>query len=842
MASLRWRLSRLLAGDRFDQDQFAAAFAGSMGPDGRELTRDALLSSLKSPASLAAFAAPRGSMTALWSSRADTVPPSPSQEVLQRAYAQHEYVYPAVSRVASAVARTPLRFWHDSGDEEREEVREGPAYEALCNVNRVQTQFEFWESTVTLLYTGGEVGWLLDHPNPSEAGHVPYPKAPQLFVANMALLDLKKDDQGFPDYWLWKPDGKDPVRFDLDEVVHLQFTNPEDPLRGLSPLVPAQNSIAADFYAQQYNAQFFKRGAQPTATVEHPSRPRDPGDVDFIRKMFEEQYAGVENAHRIVFLFDGMKYVKTGLSPRDVEFARLREMSRESITACVGPPPALVGIFRYANYANCIPGYVRVTLSSGVAKPVAEVQEGDVVVTYDDRSNLAGAQRVLKKWSAGTKRILEVRTTNRTLHASEGHKVLRLAPGLNPSRPRRPEWTEMGVLEPGDYIAVYVQGRDASGSTLPDGTEVTVDLAEQLGLFLGDGNISRSNGYMQCLRFAMPDDDEHRGYYMRQAARVWKTKQPFCDGRPVKIRNERRQLIVQSRQPCELIVACGLDQEDHAAKAVPDWLFGLRSDLKQAFLRGVMAADGSVGKNGRVTIAMRDLEIVRRLRELCISVGWAVSNIASSERQSNFGPNELHRFVVSRGSGSVRKFANHPLGENFEWCRVRFVTEIGEAETFDLEVEGDHNFVADGVLTHNSQMQQEYFWTWVVCPLLSRIEQALTKFFVWPLMKDTSYSAEFDVSEISVLQEDRDAVEARFLKQWQMNLATKNEVRADLDREPVTDGTGEMYYADTVEAAKANFGLASTSAAPAALQQDAWGPMPRAALTEQATADFYAQA
>ena len=33
---------------------------------------------------------------------------------------------------------------------------------------------------------------------------------------------------------------------------------------------------------------------------------------------------------------------------------------------------------------------------------------------------------------------------------------------------------------------------------------------------------------------------------------------------------------------------------------------------------------------------------------------------------------------------------------------VQFVAPAGEAETFDIEVEGDHEFIANGLLVHNS--------------------------------------------------------------------------------------------------------------------------------------------
>jgi thymidylate synthase (FAD) len=41
--------------------------------------------------------------------------------------------------------------------------------------------------------------------------------------------------------------------------------------------------------------------------------------------------------------------------------------------------------------------------------------------------------------------------------------------------------------------------------------------------------------------------------------------------------------------------------------------------------------------------------------------------------------------------------------------RIRSVTYVGEQMTYDLEMEGPHhNFVANGIVTHNSQLSQRY--------------------------------------------------------------------------------------------------------------------------------------
>lgn len=50
----------------------------------------------------------------------------------------------------------------------------------------------------------------------------------------------------------------------------------------------------------------------------------------------------------------------------------------------------------------------------------------------------------------------------------------------------------------------------------------------------------------------------------------------------------------------------------------------------------------------------------------------------------------------------VRQITMHPM-------RIRAITYVGEQMTYDIEMEGpNHNFVANGIVTHNSQLSQRY--------------------------------------------------------------------------------------------------------------------------------------
>ena len=68
---------------------------------------------------------------------------------------------------------------------------------------------------------------------------------------------------------------------------------------------------------------------------------------------------------------------------------------------------------------------------------------------------------------------------------------------------------------------------------------------------------------------------------------------------------------------------------------------------------------------------------------------------------------------LGRSVGEIPAEAGPPAGRGNvlvpRRVRIRSITYLGEQETFDLEMEGpNHNFVANGIITHNSQLSQRY--------------------------------------------------------------------------------------------------------------------------------------
>jgi replicative DNA helicase len=88
-------------------------------------------------------------------------------------------------------------------------------------------------------------------------------------------------------------------------------------------------------------------------------------------------------------------------------------------------------------------------------------------------------------------------------------------------------------------------------------------------------------------------------------------------------------------------------------------------------------------------------------RELAAALGETYSGgylLGTPERRRRFSRPRLARMADTLESAELANIARSDL----LWDRITGITPLGEQPTFDVTVEGTHNFIADGVVVHNS--------------------------------------------------------------------------------------------------------------------------------------------
>ena len=173
-------------------------------------------------------------------------------------------------------------------------------------------------------------------------------------------------------------------------------------------------------------------------------------------------------------------------------------------------------------------------------------------------------------------------------------------------------------------------------------------------------------------------------------------------------------------------------------KSVPGWVFKTSRDMRLAMLRGYLDADGSTDKKGRLSFTSVNFKMLSQFRHLCMSVGVPVTNLRTAAARSTLpGGKEFrgvyHTFTCS-DPGANREIGSHDKryqermasgqpfckknrtygwfggrgfdSENASLARIVSVEKEPAEKVYDLEVEGTHSFIANGVVVHNSNVTE----------------------------------------------------------------------------------------------------------------------------------------
>jgi HK97 family phage portal protein len=144
------------------------------------------------------------------------------------------------------------------------------------------------------------------------------------------------------------------VPLDIDEVMFIRMPNPLDLYRGMGPVQAVLTDLDATKYSAEWNRNFFLNSAEPGGLIEVDATLDDTEFQD-MRRRWNEQHKGVGKAHRVAILEHG-KWVDRAFSQRDMQFAQLRTVSRDTILEAFGFPKSMLGITEDVNRANAVTG------------------------------------------------------------------------------------------------------------------------------------------------------------------------------------------------------------------------------------------------------------------------------------------------------------------------------------------------------------------------------------------------------------------------------------------------------------------------------------------------------
>ncbi|CAN5720760.1 hypothetical protein BH20ACT23_BH20ACT23_21870 [soil metagenome] len=387
---------------------------------------------------------------------------------------------------------------------------------------------------------------------------------------------------------------------------------------------------------------------------------------------------------------------------------------------------------------ECLRGSTLVWTTSGM-RPIKELDEGDEVFALNEETRSIESARVLGMKQSGDKEILEIRARNSVIGASGNHPFLVLRDARKEGRMRSryaTEWVAAENLRVGDLVAVATDAPDFGSPAalmVPDRVEAarfpqetSDDLAWWAGVYIGDGYIHNRSGYTS-LEFAVDKSDTE---LVAEIKRV--TFELF--GIEFELASDGFRLVGRGTSALvEFVELNGLGGSA-LTKRVPDWMFGLPRSQRLAFVAGYVDADGYVRShksNKDVSLTSANPGLLEATSELLRLCGVRTSKLAAFTNDAPVFSEDLRqayrmtlsgafdqlllrsarkrarlgarRYAHSYSSSHGTTFKSH-TSDTLGFVRVEGIDRVGVETTYDIEVQGHHNFVAESFVVHNSEV------------------------------------------------------------------------------------------------------------------------------------------
>lgn len=243
-------------------------------------------------------------------------------DVNERTALEVTAVSAAVRIIAESIAALPFNLYMNTKNGGQEVAVKHPVHSIIHDSpNPYMTANVFWETMVSHILLWGnayaEIEW-------DNAGQVK-----NLWILRPDMTRPLVDDKGGLYYQTTALDGQ---TFNLPyyKVLHI-FGLGFDGLMGYSPIRLYREAIGLSKATEKYGARFFGNGAKPGGVLEHPGNLSKPAS-DRLRDGWNQMHSGLDNAHRIAILEEGLTYKQIGLPPEDSQFLQTRKFQIAEIS------------------------------------------------------------------------------------------------------------------------------------------------------------------------------------------------------------------------------------------------------------------------------------------------------------------------------------------------------------------------------------------------------------------------------------------------------------------------------------------------------------------------------
>ena len=308
----------------------------------------------------------------------------------QEGYTENAVVYKCVNEIANGASSVGIKLF--DGDIL---IDNHPLLNLLKRPNPLQAGNEFFQSLYAYLLLSGNSYVLRTGAENQE------PK--ELHLLRPDRVKIEPSNTTIPKSYMYELKGQVVHKYSVDpetgasEIKHFKLWNPVDDYYGLSPIRASSADIDQHNYSAKHNVNLLMNGARPSGAIVFKPKDEVGQSVQLTESQrqqllsdLELRFAGTDNAGRAMLLEGDFDWKEMGLSPKDMDFLQMKNMSARDIAMCFGVPSQLVGIPDAQTYSNV--QEARLALYEETIIPLIKRVESDLneylVPLFDERLRL----------------------------------------------------------------------------------------------------------------------------------------------------------------------------------------------------------------------------------------------------------------------------------------------------------------------------------------------------------------------------------------------------------------------------------------------------------------------
>jgi len=282
----------------------------------------------------------------------DSAPKISYDDLATDGYSENAIVYRCINEIANNASRVKINLFR--GDQE---IDNHPLLDLLYNPSPTMSQVEWFQALYSYLLIAGN-NYILsvggDNIAPTE-----------LYNLRPDRIKIRSGSRAIPVAYDYMLKGQVVESYGVDQatggskVKHIKMFNPLDDYYGMSPMQASSVDIDQHNLANKHNVNLLQNGARPSGAVIFNPKDETGGHVQLsdvqrnqLMNDVNQRFSGTGNAGKPMLLEGDFEWKEMGLSPKDMDFIQLKNMSAKDIALVYGVPSQLIGIPDAQTYSN----------------------------------------------------------------------------------------------------------------------------------------------------------------------------------------------------------------------------------------------------------------------------------------------------------------------------------------------------------------------------------------------------------------------------------------------------------------------------------------------------------